>query len=114
MIMCDTREDVLKWSSEPVEIKYIWSFDKREHKYYPDFYMKVKGVEGDEEFLVEIKPEAQVTKPEPPKKNSQKALKSYKFLVEQYVKNRDKYTYAKAWAVNRGWRFIVLTEKSLK
>jgi hypothetical protein len=35
-------------------------------------------------------------------------------LVEQYVKNRDKYTYAKAWAVNRGWRFIVLTEKSLK
>ena len=58
MIMCDTREDVSKWSSEPVEINYIWSFDKREHKYYPDFYMKTRGVNGDEEFLVEIKPEA--------------------------------------------------------
>jgi hypothetical protein len=114
MIMCDTKTHVLKWSSEPVQIKYISSFDKREHIYYPDFYMKTIGKEGDEEFLVEIKPEAQITKPQPPKVNSQKALKSYKFLAEQYVKNRDKYTYAKAWAANRGWRFIVLTEKSLK
>jgi len=118
MIMCDTREDVIKWSSEPVEIKYIWSFDKREHKYYPDFYMKTRsideGVETYKEFLVEIKPEAQIIKPSPPKKNSQKALKSYKFLAEQYIKNRDKYKYAQAWADNRGWRFIVLTEKSLK
>ena len=47
MIMCDNRQDVLKWSSEPVEIKYISTFDKREHKYYPDFYMKTKGAEGD-------------------------------------------------------------------
>ena len=114
MIMCDNRTDVIKWSSEPVEIKYIYSYDKKEHTYYPDFYMKTRGVNGDEEFLVEIKPEAQITKPSPPTKNSQKALKSYKFLVEQYIKNSDKYKYAKAWAENRGWRFIVLTEKSLK
>ena len=113
-IMCDTRQDVIKWSSEPVVINYIWSFDKKEHKYYPDFYMKTKNEKGEEEFLVEIKPEAQITKPKPPTKNSQKALKSYKFLAEQYIKNRDKYKYAKAWAENRGWRFIVLTEKSLK
>ena len=55
-IMCDNRDDVIKWSSEPVEIKYMWSFDKREHRYYPDFYMKTRGLEGEEEFLVEIKP----------------------------------------------------------
>ena len=67
--------------AEPVEIKYMWSFDKREHRYYPDFYMKTRGLEGEEEFLVEIKPEAQITKPKPPTKNSQKALKSYKFLA---------------------------------
>ena len=114
MIMCDTKDNVVKWASEPVEIKYIWSFDKREHKYYPDFYMKTKTEEGFEEFLVEIKPEAQIRKPEPPKKRSKGAIKSYKFLAEQYVKNMDKYKYAKAWSENRGWRFIVLTEKSLK
>ena len=114
MIMCDTKDNVVKWSSEPVEIKYIWSFDKREHKYYPDFYMKTKTEDGFEEFLVEIKPEAQIKKPSPPTKKSQKALKSYKFLAEQFIKNRDKYAYAKSWAENRGWRFIVLTEKTLK
>lgn len=114
MIMCDTKDNVVKWSSEPVEIKYISSVDKRQHKYYPDFYMKTKTDEGFEEFLVEIKPEAQIKKPSPPKKNSKKALNSYKFLAEQYVKNRDKYAYANAWCENRGWRFIVLTEKTLK
>lgn len=114
MIMCDTKEEVVIWSSEPVEIKYWSSLDNKEHKYYPDFYMKVKKGEVFEEYLVEIKPEAQIRKPEPPKKNSKKALKSYKFLAEQYIKNRNKYAYAKQWAAERGWRFIVLTENSLK
>jgi len=114
MIMCDTKDNVVKWSSEPVEIKYIYSYDKREHKYYPDFYMKTKTEEGFEEFLVEIKPSAQIKKPKPPTKKSKKALASYKFLAEQFIKNRDKYAYAKQWAENRGWRFIVLTEKTLK
>jgi hypothetical protein len=115
-IMCDNKESVLKWSSEPVVIKYKWSKDGKEHKYYPDFYMKTIG-ENDEppvEWLVEIKPEAQIKKPLPPKTKSKKALNSYKFLAEAYIKNRDKYAYANAWCENRGWRFIVLTEKTLK
>lgn len=114
MIMCDTKDEVLTWSSEPVEIKYWSSMDNREHKYYPDFFMRVRKGDGYEDFLVEIKPEAQIKKPEPPKKKSKKALESYKFLAEQYIKNRDKYAYAKRWAEDRGWRFIVLTENSLK
>ena len=114
MIMCDSKDEVLAWSSEPVEIKYWSSLDSKERKYYPDFFMRVKRGDTYEDFLVEIKPEAQIKKPEPPKKNSKKALKSYKFLAEQYIKNRDKYTYAKRWAEDRGWRFIVLTENSMK
>ena len=115
MMLCDTREDVVTWSSEPVEIKYWLTLDSKEHKYYPDFYMKVKKPDGTfEEFLVEIKPSDQIKKPNPPIKNSKKALASYKFLAEQFVKNRDKYKYAKKWAEDRGWKFIVLTEKSLK
>jgi len=114
MMLCDMREDVVAWSSEPVEIKYWSTLDSKERKYYPDFYMKVQKGETYEEFLVEIKPSEQIKKPKPPTKNSKKALKSYKFLAEQFVKNKDKYLYAKRWAEERGWRFIVLTEKSLK
>ena len=47
-------------------------------------------------------------------KQSKKALESYKFLAEQYVKNTDKYKYAQAWCESRNMRFIVLTEKTLK
>ena len=114
--MCDTKESVLKWSSEPVTIKYKWSKDGKAHKYYPDFYMTTAGEndEGPVEWLVEIKPEAQIKKPLPPKTKSKKALNSYKFLAESYIKNRDKYAYANAWCENRGWRFIVLTEKPLQ
>ena len=114
MTMCDGRDDVVAWSSEPVEIKYWSTLDKKERKYYPDFYMKVQKGESYEEFLIEIKPSDQIKKPTPPAKNSKKALESYKFLAEQFVINRDKYTYAKKWAEDRGWRFIVLTENSLK
>jgi len=115
MIMCDSRDDVVAWSSEPVEIKYWSTLDSKVRKYYPDFYMKVQKGEGIfEEFLVEIKPSEQLKKPNPPTKNSKKALNSYKFLAEQFVINRDKYIYAKKWAEERGWRFIVLTEKTLK
>ncbi len=91
MILCDMREDVVAWSSEPVEIKYWSTLDSKERKYYPDFYMKVQKGETYEEFLVEIKPSEQIKKPKPPTKNSKKALKSYKFLAEQFVKNKDKY-----------------------
>lgn len=115
MILCDNRDDVIHWSSEPVKIQYWSTLDSKQKNYYPDFYMKVKKGEGIfEEFLIEIKPSDQITKPKPPTKNSKKALKSYKFLAEQYVINRDKYKYAKQWAEERGWRFVVLTEKSLK
>ena len=115
MIMCDTKENVVKWSSEPVEIKYISRIDSKQHKYYPDFYMKTINEEGlEEEFIIEIKPEAQIKKPRPPLKKSKKPLESYKYLAEQYVKNPDKYKYAQAWCEDRNMRFVVLTEKTLK
>lgn len=115
MIKCDNRDDVLTWSSEPVSIRYFSSWDNKYHTYYPDFYMKTCKQDGTiEEFLVEIKPHQQIQKPQKPKKRSKKALRNYQYLAEQYIKNRDKYAYAQKWAEERGMRFIVMTEKSLK
>jgi hypothetical protein len=114
MIYCDSKVEVVSWSSEPVEIKYWYSVDNREHTYNPDFYMKTEVNGKFTEYLVEIKPESHLVKPTPPTKNTKKALENYKYIVEQYVKNRDKYVAAKAWAEDRKWKFIVLTEKSLK
>lgn len=114
MMWCDMNDKVLSWSSEPVEIKYWSRQDNKPHRYYPDFYFKQKKANGDVlEYLVEIKPKAQIQKPEPPKKNSKKALESYKFLAEQYVRNMDKYNAAKTYSEGRNWNFIVLTEETI-
>jgi len=115
MIWCDSNPLVLLWSSEPVEIEYLYRKDQKIHTYNPDFYIRVQQDDGKvKEFIVEIKPKQQLMKPEPPKKNSKKAVESYKFLAEQYVKNMDKYVAAKAYCKSREWGFIVLTEDSIK
>lgn len=115
MIWCDKNDKVLKWSSEPVEIKYWYRKDNKAHTYYPDFYFKQVQTDGTEkEYLVEIKPKSQIQPPEMPKTKSTKALNSFKFLAEQYVKNMDKYNAAKEYATNRGWNFIILTEETIK
>ena len=114
MMWCDVNEGVIMWSSEPVEIPYWSKLHNKKRTYYPDFYIKIKKHDGNiEHILVEIKPESQIKKPKPPTTNSRKALKNYKFLAEQYVVNRDKYSAAQEFANGRGWRFVVMTEKSL-
>jgi len=114
MIWCDNTSDVLTWSSEPVQIPYWSKFHKKQRTYYPDFYIKIQKKDDTiEHMLIEIKPEAQIKKPMPPTKNTRKALESYKYLAEQYVVNKDKYIAAQEFAIQRGWKFAVMTEKSL-
>jgi hypothetical protein len=115
MIWCDINDKVLVWSSEPVEIKYWSRQGNKQRTYHPDFYFRILKVDGTtEDFLAEIKPKAQIQKPTIPTKLSKKALESYKFLAEQYVKNMDKYNAAKQYADERNWKFIVLTEDTIK
>ena len=114
MIWCDSNDKVINWSSEPVEIPYWSRQSEKSHKYYPDFYFKQIQQSGETiEYIVEIKPKSQITKPQPPKTNSKKALSSYKFLAEQYVKNMDKYNAAKEFCDGRNYKFIVLTEDTI-
>ena len=52
MIWCDKNDKVLKWSSEPVEIKYWFRKTNKAHTYYPDFYFKQLQQDGSEkEYL---------------------------------------------------------------
>ena len=42
MVYCDRNEKVLEWGSEEVIIPYLSPWDNKFHRYFPDFYMKVK------------------------------------------------------------------------
>ena len=60
----DGNASILKWSSEEVVIPYRSPIDGRRHRYFPDFWIKVKTSDGFvKESLIEIKPKAQTQPP---------------------------------------------------
>ena len=57
MVYCDTNDAILEWGSEEIIIPYLSPIDGRIHRYFPDFYIKVRQHDGSiEKSIVEIKP----------------------------------------------------------
>lgn len=111
-IFCDSNDSVIKWSSEPIEIKYYNILDKKFHKYYPDYFVQIEKSGQLVNYMVEVKPSSQLQKPEPPKKITEKAVISYKKAYETYVMNLCKLDALKKYAEQRSWKVLVITEKS--
>ena len=106
---CDLNSSVFEWSSEETIIPYRSPIDNKPHRYFVDFKIKVKSNQGIKTYLIEIKPSNQRL---PPKV---KERKSKRYLVEcsTFLVNQAKWEAADRWAKDRGWEFIVLTEKHL-
>ena len=84
----DLNPTVLQWFSEDLEIPYLYSLDKRYHRYYIDFWFKYNHASGKKkEMLVEVKPMNKVLPPKVPKRKT----KSFKESVLEYIKNVDKW-----------------------
>ena len=45
MKYCDSNQNILEWGSEEFFIPYTSPVDGKRHRYYPDFYIKVKECE---------------------------------------------------------------------
>jgi len=59
----DENPGVIWWASEEMFVKYVSPIDKRVHRYFPDFVVRVKKKDGKEAtMMLEVKPEKQ-TKP---------------------------------------------------
>ena len=113
-VYCDTNDAILKWSSEPMAIKYFNPLDKKEHDYNVDFYIKVlKESEEEQEWIIEIKPERQTQKPIYEGAMTLAKLKSYNHSMQVWITNQAKFKAAKEWAEKRGFRFGVVDEKFL-
>ncbi len=115
---CDHNADVIRWTSEPFSLKYFNLLTKKFHKYYPDFYIKLKTkAEGSDEYtyqdyIIEVKPKAQLKKPTPPRKKTKKALENYKWAYETYVRNLCKTDALQKAAKTRNFKVMLLTEDS--
>ena len=113
-VYCDTNDAILKWSSEPIAIRYFNPLDKKEHDYNVDFYIKVlKESEEEQDWIIEIKPERQTQKPIYEGSMTLAKLKSYNHNMQVWITNQAKFKAAKEWAEKRGFRFGVVDEKFL-
>ena len=109
MVYCDKNENVLEWNSEEIALPYKSPLDNRIHRYFPDFYIKVKEGNKIQKYLIEIKPKKQVREP----KIQTKKTKSYIYEVTEYAKNQAKWKSAQEFCEDRQWKFKIMTEDDL-
>ena len=111
MVYCDRNDNIIEWGSEEVIVPYRSPWDGKIHRYFPDFYMKVKQTNGTyKKFIIEVKPKAQCK--EPTKTPKRKTRKWYK-EVQTWGINQAKWKSAIDYCENRGMEFKILTEDHL-
>ena len=110
MKYCDSNPNILEWGSEEFCLPYRSPLDNKVHRYFPDFYIKVKENTGQiKKYIIEVKPKRQCMEPKPQKKKT----RTYIYEVREYAKNQAKWKAAEEYCLDRGYEFKVLTEKEL-
>ena len=110
MVYCDKNENILEWGSEEIALPYRSPLDNRVHRYFPDFYIKVRETNGTiKKMLIEIKPKKQCVEPIKPKRKT----KGYIYEVKEYARNQAKWKAAKEFCKDHQWEFKILTENEL-
>ena len=110
MVYCDKNQNILEWASEEIAIPYRSPIDNRVHRYFPDFYMKVKETNGKiKNYVIEVKPAKQTKTP----KKRKRQTKGYIREAYEYARNQAKWKMAKEFCADRQWEFKVVTEKEL-
>jgi hypothetical protein len=105
----DENPSVIWWASEEMFVKYVSPIDKRVHRYFPDFVVRLKKKDGKEAtMMLEVKPEKQ-TKPPKQSRKTRRMLAE----VATYAINQEKWKAAELFCLEHGWQFKILTEKEL-
>ena len=103
----DENKAIKSWSSEEVVIPYRCATDNRIHRYFMDVKMTTSD---NQVHLIEIKPKIQTKKPDRTRRKTKKFLKE----AITYIKNESKWKAADEYAKDRGWKFHIWTEDTLK
>ena len=110
MVYCDNHTKILEWGSEEIALPYRSPIDNKVHRYFPDFYIKVRESNGKIKiYIIDIKPKKQTIEPKVKKRKT----KGYIYEVYEYAKNQAKWEAAKEFCKDRMWEFKVLTEDEL-
>ena len=125
----DNKKEIVKWGSECIRIPYQMThvvngeLKIKEHSYYPDFYYELKMPDGSiQTVIAEVKPKAEYNdavlftegKFQTPEKTSLKKLQSLEYKFKMAQKNAEKWQTMIKWCDKKGYKFIVITEDTLK
>ena len=112
MTFCDENDSVIEWSSEEIIVPYTSPIDGRRHRYFVDFWVRLRKPDGTiEEALVEVKPKKQTVPPSQPK--SKRIARSKLTEIRNWIVNSAKWSAARDFCEDRGWSFKVLTEEDI-
>ena len=110
MVYCDNSDNILEWGSEEIIIPYLSPWDGKLHRYFPDFYIKVRQASGNiKKFIIEVKPKKQTRPPEPVHRKTKRWLNE----VKTYSINEAKWKSASEWCSDNDMEFKILTEEEL-
>lgn len=100
----DSRDAVIRWGSEEINIAYLSPLDNRVHQYYPDFFIEYRDVDGNIlKEIVEVKPLHE----------SDADFAKHQRSKDALLVNTAKWRAAATWCEVRGMKFRVITEKSI-
>lgn len=100
----DLNPNVIEWSSEEVVIPYLSPVDKKWHRYFPDFLVRMNHNGKIITLLIEVKPAKQSR---PPSKRS-RVTKKYITEVTTWAVNQAKWKAAIEFCKDRKWEFKVM------
>ena len=110
MKYCDSNPNILEWGSEEFCLPYKSPLDNKIHRYFPDFYIKIRENTGKiKKMIIEVKPKRQCMEP----KRQKKKTRGYIYEVREYAKNQAKWKAATEYCLDRGLEFKILTETEL-
>jgi hypothetical protein len=110
-VYCDVNKNIIEFSSEEIVIPYKSPIDNKFHRYFVDFYIKVKQSDNTiKEYLIEIKPKSQTKKVEYTPKKSKK---TYINEMKTFTVNSAKWDAAREFCRKKNWEFKIITEEEL-
>lgn len=123
MIYFDNNDRIKNWGAEHITIPYektewnaeLQSFKTTEHNYYPDFYYELVREDGGlSKVVAEVKPASETVEPKLPNNPTAKQLKNFEYAMKMYNKNLSKWNYMIEYCDRKGFKFIIITEETLK
>ena len=111
MKYCDTTKSIIECGSEELVIPYVSPCDGRYHRYFPDFYVKVRTKNGSvKKYIIEVKPKHQCT---PPERNPKRRTGVWYNKVKTWGINKAKWKSATEFCLDHNMEFKILTEDHL-